>query len=313
MLSRKRLQDTMTPLRIGTRGSPLALWQANHVADLLRPLAAPRPVELVRIQTTGDRVQDRPLAQIGGDGLFTKEIQRALLDGTADVAVHSLKDLPTLPVDGLVLAAVPPRGPTGDAFVSRRHRSFDELPQGAVVGTSSLRRRAQVLHRRPDLRLVEMRGNVEMRLRKLAEQGLDALVLARAGLERLGLGDAITEILDPAWMLPAVGQGALGLECRADDGTTRQLLAALDDAPSRQAVLAERALLRALGGGCLVPIGAAAAVASDAVTLRGAVLSPDGRRRVAGDTAGPAAEAEVLGRRLAQQLLDQGAGALLSE
>jgi hydroxymethylbilane synthase len=302
----------MTPLRIGTRGSPLALWQANHVADLLRPRAAPRPVELVLIQTTGDRVQDRPLAQIGGDGLFTKEIQRALLAGTADVAVHSLKDLPTLPVAGLVLAAVPPRGPTGDAFVSRRHHSFDDLPQGAAVGTSSLRRRAQVLHRRPDLRLVEMRGNVETRLRKLTEQGLDALVLARAGLERLGLADAITAILDPSWMLPAVGQGALGLECRADDPETLRLLAGLDDAPSRQEVLAERALLRALGGGCLVPIGAAAAVAGNALTLRGAVLSPDGRRRVAGQTAGLAAEAERLGRALADDLLAQGARALLA-
>jgi hydroxymethylbilane synthase len=302
----------MTPLRIGTRGSPLALWQANHVAELLRPLAAPRPVELIRIQTTGDRVQDRPLAQIGGDGLFTKEIQRALLTGSADVAVHSLKDLPTLPVDGLVLAAVPPRGPTGDAFVSRRHRTFDGLPPGAVIGTSSLRRRAQVLHRRPDLRLIEMRGNVETRLRKLDEQGLDALILARAGLERLGLGDAITEILDPAWMLPAVGQGALGLECRADDRETVRLLAALDDAPSRQAVLAERGLLRALGGGCLVPIGAAADVRDGALTLRGAVLAPDGSRRLDGQGSGSPEEAEEVGRRLAHDLLGQGAAAILA-
>jgi hydroxymethylbilane synthase len=302
----------MTPLRIGTRGSPLALWQANHVADRLRPLAAPRPVELVLIRTTGDRVQDRPLAQIGGDGLFTKEIQQALLAATADVAVHSLKDLPTLPVEGLVLAAVPSRGPTGDAFVSRRHRTFESMPSGAVVGTSSLRRRAQLLHRRPDLGLVEMRGNVETRLRKLDEQGLDALVLAQAGLERLGLGAAITEMLDPAWMLPAVGQGALGLECRVDDQETLGLLRALDDVPSRQAVLAERALLRALGGGCLVPIGAAGLVEGDALSLRGAVLSPDGQGRVAGQAEGPAAEAEALGRRLAEDLLARGAGALLS-
>ena len=209
----------MTPLRIGTRGSRLALWQANHVADLLRPLAAPRPVELVEIQTTGDQVRDRPLAQIGGDGLFTKEIQKALQAGAVDLAVHSLKDLPTIPVEGLCLAAVPRRGASGDAFVSLRHRGFDALPLGAVVATSSLRRRAQVLHRRPDLRLVDIRGNVETRLRKLAEQDLDALILAQAGLERLGLAEAITELLDPTWMLPAVGQGALGLECRADDPT----------------------------------------------------------------------------------------------
>ena len=302
----------MTPLRIGTRGSPLALWQANHVADLLRPRAAPRPVELVLIQTTGDRIQDRPLAQIGGDGLFTKEIQWALVVGSADVAVHSLKDLPTIPVEGLVLAAVPRRGPAGDAFVSRRHRSFKGLPPGAVVGTSSLRRRAQLLHRRPDLRLVEMRGNVETRLRKLEGQGLDALVLAQAGLERLGLGSAITELLDPAWMLPAVGQGALGLECRADDRETLGLLQALNDVPSRQAVLAERALLRALGGGCLVPIGAAGRVEGDTLSLRGAVLSPDGRERIDGQAEGPAAEAEALGRRLAADLLARGARALLS-
>jgi hydroxymethylbilane synthase len=301
-----------SPLRIGTRGSPLALWQAEHVAARLRPLAGGRPVELVKIQTAGDRIQDVPLAQIGGDGLFTKEIQRALLAGTADVAVHSLKDLPTLPVEGLVLAAVPPRGPAGDAFVSRKHRAFDALPPGAVVGTSSLRRRAQVLHRRPDLRLVNVRGNVETRLRKLEEQDLDALILAQAGLERLGLGQHITEILDPGWMLPAVGQGALGLECRAEDGETLGLLGRLDHPPTRLAVEAERSLLRALGGGCLVPIGANAGVQGQTLSLRGAVLRPDGGERVAGEIAGPPAEAEVLGQRLAEELLGRGARNLLS-
>src|SRR5215831_19892741 len=214
----------MTPIRIGTRGSKLALWQANHVAERLRPLSAPRPVELVVIATAGDQVRDVPLAQIGGEGVFTKEIQRALLDGTVDVAVHSLKDLPTIPVDGLVLAAVPERGPTGDVFVSEKHRRFDDLPPGAVLATSSLRRRAQALFRRPDLRLIDIRGNVETRLRKLHESGLDGIILAQAGLERLGLGSAVTEVLDPAWMLPAVGQGALGLECRAADPGTRALV-----------------------------------------------------------------------------------------
>jgi hydroxymethylbilane synthase len=301
-----------TPLRVATRGSPLALWQAGHVAERLRPLAAPRPVELVEVETTGDRVRDLPLSRIGGDGLFTREIQRAVLDGRADVAVHSLKDLPTAAVPGLVLAAVPPRGPAGDALVSRRHRRFDDLPPGAAVGTSSLRRRAQALHRRPDLRLVDVRGNVGTRLRKLDEEGLDALILARAGLERLGLAGEMTEILDPDWMLPAVGQGALGLECREDDAATRTLLAPLDDAPTRQAVLAERALLRALGGGCLVPIGAAGVVRGGRLTLRGAVLPPDGRARVAGEDAGPAEEAEGVGRRLAEALLARGAGALLA-
>jgi hydroxymethylbilane synthase len=300
------------PLRIGTRGSPLALWQAHYVADRLRGLVASRSVELVEIETAGDRVRDVALSQIGGDGVFTKEIQRALLAGTVDVAVHSLKDLPTLPVEGLTLAAVPPRGPTGDAFVSRRHSSFDDLPPGATVATSSLRRRSQALHRRPDLNLVTIRGNVETRLRKLDEQNLDALILARAGLERLGLGAAITEVLDPEWMLPAVGQGALGLECRADDRETRALLAHLNDEPSRQAVLAERALLRGLGGGCLVPIGAAATVTEGRLSLRGAVLSPDGSRRVAGDIEGTAGEAEALGHRLAEELLARGARELLA-
>src|SRR5687767_10218894 len=232
----------MTPLRIGTRGSPLALWQAHHVAGLLRPRVAPRPVELVEIQTSGDIDRSTSLTQIGGQGVFTKEIQKALLAGTVDVAVHSLKDLPTVEFEGLVLAAVPPRGPTGDALVSLKHRRFEELPSGAVVASSSLRRRAQLLHRRPDLKLIDIRGNVDTRLRKLDEQGLDATILAQAGLVRLGLSQHITEVLDPAWMLPAVGQGALGLECRADDAETRALLDGLNDPATYYAVLAERAM-----------------------------------------------------------------------
>jgi hydroxymethylbilane synthase len=302
---------TLPLLLIGTRGSPLALWQARHIADRLRPLAGPRPVEFVEIVTSGDRVRDLALSQIGGDGVFTKEIQRALLDGNVDVAVHSLKDLPTTHVEGLTLAAVPPRGPAGDAFVSLRHRRFDDLPPGAVVGTSSLRRRAQALNRRPDLRLIDLRGNVETRLRKLAEQDLDAIILARAGLERLGLGGHVREILDPEWMLPAVGQGALGLECRTDDNATRELVRALDDPATRQAVLAERAVLSGLGGGCLVPIGASTRIEGGRLTLRAAVLSPDGSRRVAGDLEGPATEAEVLGQQLADGLLARGAREVL--
>ncbi len=296
-----------SPLRIGTRGSPLALWQANHVADRLRPLAAPRPVELVLIETVGDMVRDRALSQIGGDGLFTKEIQFALLAGTADVAVHSLKDLPTTHVEGLTLAAVPPRGPTGDVFVSRRHASFAALPPGAVVATSSVRRRAQVLNRRADLQLVNIRGNVGTRLQKLTEEGLDATLLAEAGLVRLGYTDYLTEILDPSWMLPAVGQGALGLECRADDAETLSLLTELSDPDTHRAVLAERSLLRALGGGCQVPIGAAAIVVGDTLRMRGAVLPPDGTNRVADEVAGPANDSEELGKRLAALLLAKGA------
>lgn len=298
-------------LRIGTRASPLALWQANHVAERLRPLVGARTVELVEIETSGDQDRTLPLSQIGGLGVFTKEIQRALLAGAVDVAVHSLKDLPTLAAPGLRLSAVPRRGPTGDVLVSHRHRSFDSLPLAAVVATGSLRRRAQILHRRPDLKVTDVRGNVETRLRKLREQNLDATILAQAGLERLGLADVVTEILDPAWMLPAVGQGALGLECREDDSETATLLFQLNDRPTHQSVLAERAMLRALLGGCQVPIGAAATVADANLTLRGVVLSPDGSRRITGDLSGPADDAETLGSRLAETLLGKGARELL--
>jgi hydroxymethylbilane synthase len=300
----------MTPIRIGTRGSKLALWQANHVADRLRPLAAPRPVELVIIATAGDQVRDVPLAQIGGEGVFTKEIQRALLDGAVDVAVHSLKDLPTIPVEGLVLAAVPERGPSGDVFVSEKHRRFDDLPRGAVLATSSLRRRAQALHRRPDLKVTDIRGNVETRLRKLRESGIDATILAEAGLLRLGLGSAITEVLDPLWMLPAVGQGALGLECRADDRATLTVMEPLNHLPTRRAVLAERAMLSALGGGCQVPMGVVSRADGDVLTLRGAVVRPDGGARVEAESGGPADQPENVGRLVAEELLARGAGKL---
>ena len=299
------------PLRIGTRGSPLALWQANHVAGILRAVAPDRTIELVEIQTTGDQVRDVSLAQIGGEGVFTRAIQQALLDKNVDIAVHSLKDLPTLPVAGLVLAGVPKRGPNGDVLVSGKHRSFADLPNGAVLATSSLRRRAQVLHRRPDLKLVDIRGNVETRLRKLTENNLDGLLLAQAGLERLGLAGQITEILDPAWMLPAVGQGALGLECRTDDKETCALVAKINDPATAWAVRAERAMLRELGGGCHVPIGAATIVAGTNLTLRGAVLSPDGGRRIEGQVFGSLLSAEDLGRQLAKDLLLRGANELL--
>ncbi len=297
----------MTTLRIGTRASPLALWQAQHILDRLRPLAAPRPVELVHVATEGDRDQSASLAHIGGQGVFTKEIQRALLDGQVDVAVHSLKDLPTQPVPGLVLAAVPPRGPTGDVLVARLVRRFDDLPQGARVATGSLRRRAQLKYRRPDLRLLDLRGNVETRLRKLVEQELDAIILAEAGLRRLGLEGNITEILDRSWMLPAVGQGALGLECRADDAETRTLLATLDDPTTRYAVEAERSLLYHLGGGCQIPLGAFGGVQAGRLNLHGAALSVDGTRRVTGEESGPAADAVTIGKRLADRLREQGA------
>lgn len=301
------------PLRIGTRGSRLALWQANYVADLLRAVAPERAVTLVEIETAGDQIRDVPLAQLGGQGAFTKEIQRALQSGMIDVAVHSLKDLPTFHVEGLVLAAVPERGPVGDAFVSHRYRAFAELPSGARVATSSVRRRAQILHRRPDLRLINIRGNVETRVRTLIEENLDATILAQAGLQRLGLQTAITEILDPSWMLPAVGQGALGLECRADDLETRSLLENINHGPTRQAVLCERALLRGLGGGCQVPVGAHTTIASETLTLRGVVIQADGKKRVEAIAGGRLATAEKIGYELADELLKNGAGELLDE
>ena len=298
-------------LRIGTRGSPLALWQGHYVSDRLRSASPGLDIELVKIQTEGDEVRETPLEQLAGEGVFTKAIQHALLENRVDLAVHSLKDLPTIFVDGLILAAVPPRGPVGDVMVSLRHRSFAELPASAVVATGSLRRRAQLLSRRPDLRLVDMRGNVETRLRKLAELNLDATILAQAGLERLGLKERITEVLDPTWMLPAVGQGALGLECRTGDETTRQLLQKIDDPPTRHAVLAERAMLRGLGGGCQVPIASFSRLADGQLSLQGVVLSPDGGRRISLEIQGPFEQAESLGQRLAEQLLAQGARELL--
>jgi hydroxymethylbilane synthase len=289
----------------------LALWQANHVAERLRSVLEPRPIEIVVIETHGDVIQDRPLAAMGGFGVFTKAIQDALLDNHVDVAVHSLKDLPTIPVPGLELTAVPPRGPTGDAFVSQKYARFDELPQGAVVGTSSLRRKAQLLNRQRDLQIVDLRGNVETRLRKLREQNLDAIVLAQAGLLRLGLGDAISEILDPSWMLPAVGQGAIGLECRAEDAETRHLVEAVNDPAAWAAVRAERAMLWGLGGGCLVPIGALTKVEGHLMTVRGVVLSPDGTRKVVDTHRGPVDQPLNVGSELAAKLLSAGARELL--
>lgn len=302
-----------TPLKLGTRGSALALWQANHVAALLRPVLGPRPVDLVRIETHGDRDQASALSAMGGFGVFTKAIQTAILAGTADVAVHSLKDLPTIPTDGIVLAATPERAPTGDAFISTKYRRFDDLPPGATLGTSSLRRRAQLLNYRPDLTLVELRGNVDTRLRKLDEQNLDGIILAQAGLVRLGLGGRITEVLDAEWMLPAVGQGAIGLECREADAETREVLDAVNHPETWARVLAERAMLWALGGGCLVPIGATSKVADGVLTVRGAVLSPDGRRRIVATHRGPADAPLAVGQELAAKLKDEGADEVLGQ
>lgn len=304
----------MTSLRIGTRGSPLAMWQANHVSASLRAACPDLTIELVEIQTEGDQIRDVPLIALGGEGVFTRAIQLALLDGRVDIAVHSLKDLPTVVVPELTLAAVPPRGSMGDVLVARRKCTFAELPPGARVATSSLRRRAQLIHRRPDLALSDIRGNVETRLRKLAESDLEGIILAQAGLERLGLAERITEVLDPSWMYPAVGQGALGLECRTNDLATQQILARIDHPPTRYAVLAERAMLRTLGGGCQVPIGALSQTRSGMLHLRGTVLSPDGKNRIEQEIVGPLdANSETIGQQLAHELLMAGANDLLKQ
>ncbi len=241
-------------LHIGTRGSALALWQANWVAEQLA--AAGVKSEVVTIASRGDQQPSAPIAALGTDGVFTKELQKALLDGRIDVAVHSLKDLPTDPVKGLALAAVPPRESPFDVLITRDGKRFEHLPSAARIGTGSLRRKAQLLHARNDLQLLDIRGNVDTRLRKLRDGEYDALVLAHAGLKRLGLDDQVTEVLPPSLMLPAVGQGALGLEVRAGDQAARQILEKIDDLESHQSVLAERTMLAALAGGCLAPIGA---------------------------------------------------------
>jgi hydroxymethylbilane synthase len=301
----------MNPLRIGTRGSPLALWQARHVSVLLRAAQPDIVLELVEIETVGDQVRDVPLAQLGGDGVFTKAIQQALQEKRVDVAVHSLKDLPTFTVQNLVLAAVPARGPVGDALLAKKCASFAKLPHRALVASSSIRRRAQMLQRRPDLQIVDIRGNVETRIRKLLDSDMDGLILAQAGVERLGLGRHITEILDTSWMLPAVGQGALGLECRQDDEGTRDLLEKINEPLTRACVLAERALLRGLGGGCQVPIGVNTMVQGPNLNLQGVVLTRDGQTRILGEITGPMSDTERLGQALAEELLGRGARQIL--
>lgn len=298
-------------LRIGTRGSPLARWQADWVAARLREHGV--QVELVPISTRGDRQQAGPIAAIGGgEGVFTKELQRALLAGEIDLAVHSLKDLPTAPVDGLALLAVPPRGPTGDVVICRSVGSFGELPQGATIGTGSLRRRAQLWHVRPDLKMLDIRGNVDTRLRKLREGEYDALVLAEAGLQRLGLASEATELLPRSIMLPAVGQGALGLEGRRDDDATRAAVALIDDPATHAAVDAERAMLLAIRGGCLAPVGAWGRIEDDGrLKLSAVVHSGDGRTRLAAEESDALHCAVALGTRVAEALIAQGAQALI--
>lgn len=301
----------MLALRLGTRGSVLARWQAEHVADLLRPLLAPRPIELVIIRTTGDVLRDAPLAQIGGTGVFTREIQHSLLRGDVDLAIHSCKDLPTQSVPGLLLAAVPERGPANDVFISTKYPSLDALPSGARVATASLRRQALLRRFRPDVQIVPIRGNVETRLRKLTEENLDGLILAEAGLARLGLSHLITQRLDIDRWVPAVGQGAIAIECRADDTSTLALVQRINHPATWLAITAERAFLRRLGGGCQVPIAAHATVSGPYLTLHGLILAPDGSRALEATETATAPQAATIGEQLALRLLEQGAPSLL--
>ena len=299
---------------VGTRGSKLALWQTKHVAGLLRAGSPDLEVEVKTIQTRGDVVRDRALSQVGGKGLFVKEIENALLSGEIDLAVHSLKDMPTEQPEGLTLGAILERADPRDALVVRTGQgSLDDLPRGARVGTSSLRRRAQLLAARPDLEVLDLRGNVDTRLRKLREGQYEAVVLAAAGLARLGFEAAASQALPVDVMLPAVGQGALCVEIRAEDGATQALLSMLDHTATRWATMAERALLRRLEGGCQVPIGAYGQEDGGQLVLQGMVAALDGSRIVRDEIQGPAKEAEALGAALAERLLASGGREILEE
>jgi len=296
------LPDPDHPLVIGTRGSPLALAQAAETRDrLMAAHSLPEAAfEIRAIKTTGDRVQNRALAEIGGKGLFTKEIEEALLADEIDLAVHSMKDMPTVLPDGLAIAALLPREDVRDAFVSHAHRAIGDLPRGAVVGSSSLRRRAQLLHRRPDLSVVEFRGNVQTRMRKLAEGVAEATFLACAGLSRLGAG--IGTPIPPEEMLPAVAQGAIGIEARTGDARARTLLAPIADPATERRVAAERGFLAGLDGSCQTPIAGLALIEGDALWLRGEIVRPDGSERLATERRGPLAAAEAMGADAAAEL-----------
>jgi hydroxymethylbilane synthase len=293
------------PLLIGTRGSPLALWQARHVWALLLKAhgLGEGDVGLSVITTSGDRIKDKPLREFGGKGLFTKEIDEALLREDVDLAVHSMKDLPTELPRGICIAAVLPRADVRDAFISRKAASLGDLPPGAVLGTSSLRRAAQVKRVRPDLRVVDFRGNVETRLRKLDEGQADATLLALAGLERLGLAAQAASILSTGEILPAVAQGAIGVTCRADDTKTRALLEALNDAASATAVACERSFLARLDGSCKTPIAGLAEIEGDTLRFRGLILTPDGSEWYDIELTGEAKHASRIGSDAGEELL----------
>jgi len=298
-------------LRIATRKSQLALWQAEYVRDILLQYHPDLNVELVKMTTEGDRILDTPLAKVGGKGLFVKELENGLLSGDADIAVHSMKDVPVELPEGLHLSVICPREDPRDAFVSNDYSLFEDLPKGARLGTSSLRRQCQLAAQRPDLNIIDLRGNVNTRLQKLDKGNYDAIILAAAGLKRLGMEDRITECLSPEVSLPAIGQGAVGIECRRDDDWVNELLTPLNDRDSAIRVRAERSLNHRLQGGCQVPIAGYAELAHGVILLRGLVGMVDGSQIIHGEIAGQPEDAEYLGRVLAEDLLSRGADEIL--
>ena len=303
--------NNKTILKIATRQSPLALWQANYVKDRLIQLYPALSVELVPMVTKGDVILDTPLAKIGGKGLFVKELETALLNSEADIAVHSMKDVPMQFPQGLGLSVICPREDPRDAFVSNKYRTLNELPQGAVVGTSSLRRQCQLKQLRPDLDIRSLRGNVGTRLSKLDQGDYDAVILASAGLIRLGLRERIASFMEPEISLPAAGQGAVGIECRVDDQDVHQLLAPLADATTTACVLAERAMNNRLQGGCQVPIGGYAVLQNNEIHLRALVGALDGSAIIRAEGKSAVENGEELGVQIAEQLLRQGADKIL--
>ena len=298
-------------LRIATRKSQLALWQADYVRDVLLQYHPDLNVELVKMTTEGDRILDTPLAKVGGKGLFVKELETGLLNGDADIAVHSMKDVPVERPEGLHLSVICPREDPRDAFVSNEYSLFEDLPKGARLGTSSLRRQCQLAAQRPDLNIIDLRGNVNTRLQKLDDGNYDAIILAAAGLKRLGMEDRITECLSPEISLPAIGQGAVGIECRRDDDWVNGLLAPLNDRDTAIRVRAERSLNHRLQGGCQVPIAGYAELDHGVILLRGLVGMVDGSQIIHGEIAGQPEDAEYLGRVLAEDLLSRGADEIL--
>ncbi len=302
----------MKKIIIGTRGSKLALWQANYVAKLLRENYTIE-TELRIIKTHGDKILDVPLAKVGGKGLFVKEIEVALANGEVDLAVHSMKDVPTELPDGLGIVAMPKRVDPRDVLISTKKLPLMELPPNTTVGTSSLRRQAQLLHLRPDFKLVDVRGNLETRLRKMDEGRFEAIILAAAGLDRMGYGDLITERISSELSLSAVGQGAIGVETRLDDKEVRRMLKNLNHSDTFSAVTAERALMKLLQGGCQVPIGALGTIENDRLSLQGVVADLDGVKYFRDQYSGPIDEAENIGIELAERLLEAGADEVLAD